>query len=82
MIVVLKPDIDKAGNEYGRLIAYLNALPNIRHRVHDEVGTLQTLTEIYLIGETLSLDQKELEAFEVSMRRILAWARGLWRSAP
>ena len=65
MIVVLKPDIDKAGNEYGRLIAYLNALPNIRHRVHDEVGTLQTLTEIYLIGETLSLDQKELEAFEV-----------------
>jgi 3-deoxy-7-phosphoheptulonate synthase len=40
---------------------YLTNRPNIQTRVHQEVGALQTLTEIYLIGETATLDQSEIE---------------------
>jgi len=65
MIVILKPDTDKKGAAYRRLSDYLAHLPNITSRIHEEVGTQQTLTEIYLVGDTSTLDQKEIEAFEV-----------------
>lgn len=65
MIVILKPDVDKNSPEYRRLLAHLSELPNIRHRFHDEIGTQQVLTEIYLIGDTHSIEQKEIESFEV-----------------
>ncbi len=58
MILILEPNTDQQGAPYRQLMDYLACLPNIRSRVHQEVGTLQTLTEIYLIGDTaaLSLD--------------------------
>jgi 3-deoxy-7-phosphoheptulonate synthase len=65
MIVILKPDVDKSSRDYQRLLAHLAALPNVEHRVHDVTGRQQVLTEIYLIGNTSSLDQKEMESFEV-----------------
>ena len=68
MIIILHPDANKNDKEYSRLMDYLSILPNIKHRVHDEVGTQQTLTEIYLIGNTSSLDAKEIEAFEIVER--------------
>ncbi|MGQ0658182.1 MAG: 3-deoxy-7-phosphoheptulonate synthase [Chromatiales bacterium] len=68
MIVILKPDVDITGQDYRNLLGYLGALPNVEHRVHEVVGTQQVLTEIYLIGDTSSLDQKEIESFEVVER--------------
>ena len=68
MIVILYPDVDKNSPEYHKFVGYLSTLPNIRHRTHEEVGTQQTLTEFYLIGDTLSLDAGEIEAFEVVER--------------
>jgi 3-deoxy-7-phosphoheptulonate synthase len=58
MILILEANTDPQGAPYRQLMDYLARLPNIRSRVHQEVGTLQTLTEIYLIGDTaaLSLD--------------------------
>ena len=61
MIVILQPHITPHSTEYRQLMDYLVHRPNIQTRVHQEVGTQQTLTEIYLIGDTASLDQAEVE---------------------
>ena len=61
MIIILQPHATPHSTEYRQLMDYLTNRPNIQTRVHQEVGALQTLTEIYLIGETASLDQAEIE---------------------
>ena len=62
MILILAPDIDKSGAEYRRLMDHLEHLPAIQSRVHQEIGTQQTLTEIYLVGDTSSLDIDEMKS--------------------
>ena len=61
MIIILQPHVSSHSAEYRQLMDYLANRPNIQTRVHQEVGALQTLTEIYLIGDTASLDQAEIE---------------------
>jgi 3-deoxy-7-phosphoheptulonate synthase len=63
MILILQPDTDKSGDDYRHLMEYLSNLSNIQSRVHDETGTLQTLTEIYLVGDTAALSAEEMESF-------------------
>ena len=62
MIVILKTDLTEKTPEYRQVLDYLAHKPNIKTRVHQEIGTLQTLTEIYLIGDTASLDKTEIES--------------------
>ncbi len=62
MIVILKADLTEQAPEYRQVLDYLAHKPNIRTRVHQEIGTQQTLTEIYLIGDTASLDKAEIES--------------------
>lgn len=61
MILILHADTDKNSDEYRRLMEFLSNLSNIKSRVHDEVGTQQTLTEVYLLGETSGLQIDEME---------------------
>ncbi len=71
MILILKPDTDKNSAEYRQLMNHLSNLPEIQVRVHDEVGAQRTLTEIYLIGDTLSLgfdDMNSLPCVERAVR--------------
>ena len=71
MILILKPDTDKTSADYQTLLKHLDNLPEIKVRVHDEVGTQRTLTEIYLIGNTLSLgleDMNNLPCVERAVR--------------
>ena len=60
MILILAPDTDKDSSEYRQLLEFLSNLDNIQHRVHDEKGTQQLLTEIYLIGDTATLQTDEM----------------------
>ena len=60
MILILHPDTDKSSDEYRQLLGFLSNLNNIQARVHDEAGALQTLTEIYLVGDTASLQTDEM----------------------
>ncbi|MBI5462524.1 MAG: 3-deoxy-7-phosphoheptulonate synthase [Gammaproteobacteria bacterium] len=60
MILILEPNTDPQGAAYQQLTDYLAQLPNIRTRVHQEIGTLQTLTEIYLIGDTAALSVEDM----------------------
>jgi 3-deoxy-7-phosphoheptulonate synthase len=62
MILVLEPNVSQDGGDYHVLTGQLDRLPGIRYRVHREVGSEVTLTEIYLIGNTgtLSLEQMQV----------------------
>jgi len=61
MILILKPNTDSKSQEYIKLIEYLDNLQNIKYRTHQESGKLQTLTEIYLIGDTAALNINDMQ---------------------
>jgi len=61
MIVILQSHITEQSPEYRGLMDFLANRPNITTRVHQEIGTQQTLTEIYLVGDTAALDKAEIE---------------------
>jgi 3-deoxy-7-phosphoheptulonate synthase len=60
MILILIPDTRPDSPEYKQLLAHLANLPGISSRVHTEVGVEQTLTEVYLIGNTKALSVEEI----------------------
>ncbi len=60
MIVIVDPDIDKTQDQYRQLLDYLSNLPNIQVREHEEQGTQQRLTELYLVGDTASLSLDDI----------------------
>jgi 3-deoxy-7-phosphoheptulonate synthase len=62
MILILKPNIDSETNEFKQLESHLSRLENIEWRVHREQGAEQTLTEIYLIGNTVALSLEEMRS--------------------
>jgi 3-deoxy-7-phosphoheptulonate synthase len=61
MIVILKSGLDENSPECRPLFEFLANRPNIKTRVHREVGAQHTVTEVYLIGDTASLDKGEVE---------------------
>jgi 3-deoxy-7-phosphoheptulonate synthase len=68
MIIILHPDTDKNEAGYRKLMQHLAGLPGISVRTHDVVGAEQTLTEVYLVGKTSTLDPAEFASFEVVER--------------
>lgn len=62
MILILTPDIAPESEAYKQLMSHLTRLPNIRSRVHREQGSEQSLTEIYLIGNTSAISIDEMKA--------------------
>lgn len=68
MILILNPDVDKQGEDYRQLLQRLDTARQVQYRVHEEVGSSCRVTEIYLIGDTASLDDAEFAAFPVVAR--------------
>lgn len=64
MIVILKPTTQKDSEEYRNIIAHLDNLSSshVEYRIRDVRGRHQTLTEIYLIGDTRSVVKEEIES--------------------
>ena len=62
MIVILAPNTDPRSDDYRQMMHHLENLPNVQARVHQEEGTQQTLTEVYLIGETAGLETDDIES--------------------
>lgn len=62
MIVILDSSITENSEEYQRTLAYLAQLPGITAHVHKVQGSQQTLTEIYLIGDTKTLSIEDVHA--------------------
>ena len=62
MILVLSPNIKLDSDAYEQLVAHLSRLKNIQWRVHHEQGAEQTLTEIYLIGNTSAISVDDMKS--------------------
>lgn len=62
MIVILEQGVTRSSPEFDSLMERLAALAGVQVRVHEEVGIQQTLTELYLIGDTATLVQADIEA--------------------
>ena len=61
MILVLEPNVSQESADYRMLTGQLQRLPNVSFRVHREVGSEVTLTEIYLIGNTAALTVEQMQ---------------------
>jgi 3-deoxy-7-phosphoheptulonate synthase len=61
MILILSANTDTDGPEFAQLMAHLHSLPNIQARVHQEHGTQQVLTEVYLVGDTAALTLEDMQ---------------------
>ena len=62
MILILTPDACATKPYYKQLMEHLANLPGISTRVHAEAGAEQTLTEVYLIGDTKSLPLEDMQS--------------------
>ena len=62
MLVILHPNTDEGSEEFIQTWNYLKNLPDIEVRRHLVQGRLQTLTELYLIGNTLALRKEDILA--------------------
>ncbi|MGI8733327.1 MAG: 3-deoxy-7-phosphoheptulonate synthase [Pyrinomonadaceae bacterium] len=60
MILILKSNLNTESTEYEQLVNHLSRLQSIELRVHQERGVEQTLTEIYLIGNTAALSVDDM----------------------
>ncbi|MGB2941805.1 MAG: 3-deoxy-7-phosphoheptulonate synthase [Candidatus Macondimonas sp.] len=60
MILILQPEVVPESPAFAELAERLDTLPGIQWRVHQEKGTQQVLTEIYLIGQTAALEEAEM----------------------
>src|ERR1700730_4830623 len=62
MILILTPNIDPESAVYRQLMAHLGSLQNIQVRVHREQGVEQSLTEVYLIGNTAAIPLDDMRS--------------------
>ncbi len=70
MILILTPNVDTASDKYKSLMGYLNELPAIQTSIHEVKGTMQVLTEIYLVGETSNLSIDDMRALPCVERAV------------
>jgi len=68
MILILTPNIEAESISYKQLLNHLERLPNVQFRVHREQGTEQSLTEIYLIGNTSSISVEDMKSLPAVQR--------------
>ncbi len=56
MIIIMRPEINPQGSEIQQILEHMKNYPNVSVRVHAVAGTTRTLTEVYLIGPTETVD--------------------------
>ena len=61
MIVILDPKTGTDSEQLRTILHYLEQRPGITPKVHQVSGAQQTLTEIYLLGDTTTLDRDAIE---------------------
>ncbi len=70
MLVILHPDTDEKSEVFGETWNYLQSLKGVKLNKHDIQGDQQRLTEIYLLGDTHTLDKEEIESLPAVERVI------------
>ncbi|RLA12808.1 MAG: 3-deoxy-7-phosphoheptulonate synthase [Gammaproteobacteria bacterium] len=64
MILILDPQITPEDERLKSLMSHLQQLPDVEARLHQVAGSQQTLSEIYLIGDTQRLDADDIGALD------------------
>lgn len=62
MLILMRPDIHPDGAEMRALRAHVNNYPGVTAQVHQVVGAMRSLTEVYLIGPTTTVPRASIEA--------------------
>jgi 3-deoxy-7-phosphoheptulonate synthase len=62
MIVILHPSLASQSFEYQYTLRVLQSLPNVESRIQSTQGKTETITEVYLIGDTENISVDSLEA--------------------
>ncbi|MBS3805580.1 MAG: 3-deoxy-7-phosphoheptulonate synthase [Oleiphilaceae bacterium] len=70
MLAILHPDTPLDSDAYRTTLNFLENLPGVSLRFHEVQGAVQKLTEIYLLGDTKSLDKDEIAALPAVERVI------------
>ena len=70
MLAILHPNVDEDSDAYKLTWEYLQQLPGVELRVNTIQGEQQTLTEIYLLGDTLAVDLDQVAALPAVERAI------------
>lgn len=70
MLVILHPNTDESSSEFQETWRCLEALQGIKLNKHDIQGDQQKLTEIYLLGDTHTVDKEEIESLPAVERVI------------
>lgn len=70
MLAILHADTPLNSHDYRQTMEFLENLPGVSVKVHEVQGRQQKLTEVYLLGETKSLNQEEIEALPAVERVI------------
>ena len=60
MILILQEHVNAGTPAFAVIMEYLSRRPGVTVRVQEVKGAQQTLTELYLIGDTATLDQQEI----------------------
>ena len=60
MIIIMKPDVGPKQAEVEQILEHLKMYPEVSFRVHTVSGMTRSLTEIYLIGPTQTVDSEEI----------------------
>jgi 3-deoxy-7-phosphoheptulonate synthase len=56
MIIIMRPEINPQGSEVQQILDHMKNYPNVTAKVHTVAGTSRKLTEVYLIGNTETVD--------------------------
>ena len=64
MILILDSQITADDERLKSLMTHLQQLPGVEARLHQVSGSQQTLSEIYLIGDTHRLDENDISALD------------------
>ncbi len=62
MLIILGPEITPVSGEYKNIFEFIEKFPGITHKIHQVQGKQQLLTEIYLLGDTHTLDIDQVAA--------------------
>ena len=62
MILILSDGADPQSPEYEQLMMALALLPNIKTRIHRIQGTERSVTEVYLLGDTMALAIEDMQS--------------------
>ncbi len=62
MLVILQPDIRTESPEFNQTLTFLSQIPDVSVKLHEVQGAEQTLTEIYLIGNTKALETEDIQS--------------------